>query len=181
MFLESQDITLKRLQEASRICGNIPRECFTAAESPDTLQYAKETIQGAIKETDDWCAAINKTRVGGETIIHRIFQLRPSREHRRWNDCFVEPVSDLVLTEIMDALDERRTDAAYELYCAFKGCSDGNTLAGKLFEHRLHPYLKKSSHRTFTIQSLDNPSATLDIRSLPTQSVLETIKSSPVT
>ena len=31
LFLASIDITLKRFQEASRICGYIPRQCFEAA------------------------------------------------------------------------------------------------------------------------------------------------------
>ena len=115
LFLESNDITLKRLQEASHICGNIPRECFAAAESPLALWLARETIRVAINQINELSVAINKVGVDGESDI---FQIRPSSEHRLWVCSFVEPVSDWALSEMLDVLDERRAGSAYQFYCA---------------------------------------------------------------
>ncbi|KAM6499266.1 hypothetical protein JOM56_004774 [Amanita muscaria] len=164
LFLQSNDITLERLQEASCICGNIPRECFVAAVSP-RLSSAKDKIRNAIDLTDNLSRTIINMKVGGETVIHRAFQIRPLYEDRLWNSCVVEPVSDWAFSEMMDVLDKRRAGSAYEFYCAIKGCRDGAALAGRTFENHLHKFLKTSS-RTFTIESLDNRSATLEIRPL---------------
>ena len=143
MFLGRNDITLKRLQEASRICGNIPRECFDAAVSPLCLSDAKDNIREAINETNDLSGAILNMK-GGNMVIHRSFQLRPLSEDRWWRNSLVEPVSDWAFMEIMNALDTRRAGYAYEFYCAIKGSSDGAVLAGKTFENHLHKYLKTS-------------------------------------
>jgi len=163
LFLQSNDITLKRLQEASCICGNIPRECFAAAASPRHLSLAKDKIRHAIDQTDNLSRTIINMRVGGDTVIHRAFQIRPLSEDRLWNSCLVKPVSDWAFSEMMDVLDKRRAGSAYEFYCAIKGCRDGAALAERTFENHLHEFLKTSS-RTFTIESLDNRSATLEIR-----------------
>jgi len=102
-------------------------------------------------------------RVDGETVFHRVFQIRPLSEDRLWDSCIVEPVSDWAFSEMMRVLDKRRPGSAYEFYCAIKGCHDGAALAGRAFENHLHEFLKTSS-RTFTIESLDERSATLEIR-----------------
>jgi hypothetical protein len=162
LFLQSNDVTLKQLQEASRICGNIPRVCFEAAISPTALRDAQDDIRGAIAKTEGLSDAVNDMRMGGETVIHRVFQIRPSYKERLWNSCIVEPVSDWAFSQMMELLDERRAGAPYEFYCGIKGLSDGNVLAGRYFEHRLHKFLKRSS-QTFTIRSLDDRS-TLGIR-----------------
>ena len=96
-------------------------------------------------------------------VIHRVFQIRPSREHRIWINCFVEPVSDWAFTEIMEELRRRRASAAYDFYCAVKGCSEGGIFAGKTFEFHVHDFLTTSS-QSFTISSLDGPCPTLDIQ-----------------
>ncbi|KAM6504274.1 hypothetical protein JOM56_001217 [Amanita muscaria] len=49
LFLQGTDITLNRFQEASRICGNIPRRCFEAAISPAKLRNATAAIKAAIE------------------------------------------------------------------------------------------------------------------------------------
>ena len=161
LFLQSNDITLKRLQEASCICGNIPRECFAAAVSSLALRGAEDAIRNAINQTKNLSESIINMGAGGETVIHRVFQIRPLFEARLWNSYLAEPVSDWAFSEMMDALDNRRAGSAYEFYCAIKGRSAA--LSGKIFENHLHKFLKTSS-RTFTIESLDNRSATLEIR-----------------
>ncbi|KAF8330494.1 hypothetical protein F5887DRAFT_1000167 [Amanita rubescens] len=143
LFLQSNDITLKRLQEASRICGNIPRECFAAAVSSRALDDTKAKIRKAIEQTKELSDTIITMTVDGGTVIHRVFQIRPLSKHRLWNKCAVEPVSDWAFSEMMVVLDQRRT-----------------------FECHLHKFLKTSS-RTFTIQSLDKRSTTHNIRFTP--------------
>jgi len=104
-------------------------------------------------------------KVGGETVIHRVFQIHPLFEDRLWNSCLVEPVSAWAFSEMMDALDERRAGAAYEFYCAMKGCRDAAGLAGKTFENHLHKFLTTSSaSRSFTVKSLHNCADTLEIQ-----------------
>ena len=141
--MQSNDITLKRLQEASRICGNIPRECFAAAVSSLALCDAKDAIKNAINQTKNLSESIINMRVGGETVIHRVFQIRPLFKHRLWNSSLAEPVSHWAFSEMMDALDNRRAGSAYEFYCAIKGCGD-SALSGKIFGHHFHKFLETS-------------------------------------
>ena len=94
-------------------------------------------------------------------VIHRVFQIRPSHDHRMWINCFVEPVSDWAFTEIMEELRRRGASAAYDFYCAVKGCSEGGILAGKTSEFHVHDFLTTCS-QSFTISSLDGPCPTLD-------------------
>ena len=165
LFLQSDDITFKRLHEASYVCGNIPRECFAAAVSPCALSGAKDRIRQEINQTKELSDAIINMMVDGDTAINHAFQIRPSSKNRSWNSCVVESVSDWAFSEMMAVLDERKAGYAYDFYCAIKACRDSTTLAGKTFENRLHKFLKTSSRtgRTFTIESLDDRSTTLDI------------------
>lgn len=163
LFLHSKNITLKQLQEASRICSNIPRTSHLAVVSGVAVRNAKSVVKSAIVHTQALFDAIIGMNLGGETVIHRVFQIRPPDKDRSWENSCVEPISDWILSEMMDALDERRPGAAYEFYCRLRSYNNGNfTLASKSFEYRLHKYLKRSSHRIFTIQSLDNPFPTLE-------------------
>ena len=100
---------------------------FRSSISPLALSLAKETIRKAISDTSDLPDTFNKMSGGGEMVIviHHIFQIRPSHEHRMWINCFVEPVSDWTFTEIMEELRRRGASAAYDFYCAVKGCSEG--------------------------------------------------------
>jgi hypothetical protein len=118
LFLASIDITLKRFQDTSRICGNIPRQCFEAAVSPATLHNATSVIKAAIGETEKLSEAVKNVNCGD--TIHRAFQIRPS-QIRFWDSCLVEPVSDWAFSEMMNELGKQSTDAAYKFYCAIKG------------------------------------------------------------
>ena len=154
MFLESNDITLKRLQEASCICGNISRECFLAAVSPDTLSDAKDNIRTAIIQAKDLSDTIINITESDPSCIPNTPVVRES---------VVEQLSRrasfrLGLFGVMAGLDQRRANATYEFNCAIRASPDLATLVGKIFENRLHKFLKTSS-RTFTIESLDNRSA----------------------
>ena len=163
LFLQKTDITLKRLQKASFICGNIPRPCFKAAGSPTALHRAEGVIKKAIEKTDDlFKIALNMRNGDNVQIIYRAFQVRPaSSEDRFWDNCVAEPVSPWAFSKMLDVLHKRSKDEAYRFYCTIKGHPEASVLRGKIFEINLHPYLKHP--RTFFIKSLDNPDTTLAI------------------
>jgi hypothetical protein len=58
LFLEDLDITLKRFEETTGICGNIPRECFELAVSPETLSIAKTIVLNGIMGNKDMAGAM---------------------------------------------------------------------------------------------------------------------------
>ncbi|KAK2459845.1 hypothetical protein APHAL10511_008166 [Amanita phalloides] len=159
LFLHNTDITLKRLQETSHICGNIPRRCFRAAVSPGDLSDAKNKIKDAIQDTNKLHDVVFNVRRGNP--IHRAFQIRPSPESRFLVSCLVEPVSAWAFLEMLDELRERNADAAYQFFLNVRGSPDSATLCGKAFETYFHRFVK--TPRIFTIKSLDKRSVTLDI------------------
>ncbi|KAM6495094.1 hypothetical protein JOM56_009717 [Amanita muscaria] len=163
LFLQMTDITLKRLQEVSYICGNIPRPCFLAAVSPDKVDQGKAQIKSAIQEIQDLFAVVLHTQDSDKSqTIHRAFQVRPkSSENRFWESRVVEPVSAWALSEMLIELRKKSMADAYKFYCTIKGSPDSARLRGHIFEIYLHRYLEIS--RTFTIKSLDNSSATPEI------------------
>ncbi|KAF8346217.1 hypothetical protein F5887DRAFT_1073864 [Amanita rubescens] len=152
LFLQNTDITLKRLQEASYICGNIPRTCFYAAVSPISLRDAKAEIMKAINDSDLSHVTSNLQR--GDPI-HRAFQIRPSSKDRLWNGYLVGPVSDWGFSAILESMHQRNMDEAYKFYRAIRWHTDCSQLRGKMFETYFHRFLKNHP-RTFTIKSLDN-------------------------
>ncbi|KIL56102.1 hypothetical protein M378DRAFT_53335, partial [Amanita muscaria Koide BX008] len=163
LFLQMTDITLKRLQQASLICGNIPRPCFEAAASHTDLREAEKVIRNAIKQTEDLFKVDSKMQNGDNShITHRAFQVRPElSENRFWHSSVAEPVSAWAFMEMLNVLHKRGRGEAYRFYCKIKGYRGSCQLCGKMFEYYLHPYLKPS--RTFIIKSLDNHAATLKI------------------
>ena len=163
LFLQMTDITLKRLQQASIICGNIPRPCFEAAASLADLRVARGAIKNAIEQTNDLFKVTSKMQNGDDRhITHRAFQVHPkSFDHRYWHDSVAEPASAWALLKMLSVLLKRRRGEAYRFYCTIKGYPDSSGLRGVMFEYYLHPYLKRP--RTFTIKSLDNRAATLKV------------------
>lgn len=161
MFLHSTDITLKRFQDTSRICGNIPRRCFEAAVSSAKLCIATTAIKSAIKQTDKLSDTVINMNYDGK--IHRAFQIHPS-EDPFWESCLIELVSNWAFLEMMDELGRRSVNGAYKFYCAIRGSPNSSVLSEIMFENKLHPFLQTmATPRTFTIQSLDDRSNTLDI------------------
>jgi hypothetical protein len=150
--LQNTDITLKRLQKASYICGYIPRTCFQAAVSPALLRDAKDAITKAIKDSD--LSNVTSDLQRGDPI-HRAFQIRPSSDDRFWNGYLVGPVSDWAFSAILENMHQRNMDEAYKFYRAIRGHTDCSQLRGKMFETYFHRFLKNRP-QTFTIKSLDN-------------------------
>ncbi|KIL59458.1 hypothetical protein M378DRAFT_111046, partial [Amanita muscaria Koide BX008] len=155
LFLASIDITPRRFQKTSDICGLIPRSCFEAAISPGTLRDAADAISDAIKETEDLSRAI--VIVHSRATIHRAFQIRPlSPTNRGWYCSLTEAVSDWAFSEVMAYLDQRSAEAAYEFYRDIQW-ADNSLLGRKMFETKLHAFFRTITEpRTFTIHSLDD-------------------------
>jgi len=119
------------------------------------------TSHQMLKQTDKLSDAVINVDRGG--TIHRAFQIRPS-EDRFWVSSLVEPVSDWAFWEMMAELGRRNANGPYKFYCAIQGSPNSSSLLGRMFEDKLHPFLQTmATPRTFTIQSLDDRSNTLDI------------------
>jgi len=131
------------------------------AVSPAKLCNATRVIKAAIKQTTKLSDAVINVNRGDK--IHRAFQIRPS-EDRFWDSCLVEPVSDWAFLEMMAELRRRSVDAAYKFYSAIQGSPNSSALGRRMLETYLHQFLRTmQTPRTFTIESLDNRSATLKI------------------
>ncbi|KIL65168.1 hypothetical protein M378DRAFT_32723, partial [Amanita muscaria Koide BX008] len=163
LFLASIDITLKRFRITSYVCGLIPRSCFEAAVSSKMLRDAKDAIIDAIEGTPQLSRAIVHVHSGA--IVHRAFQIRPSSPTSRgWSSCLTEAVSDWAFKKMMDYLDRRGADAAYNFYRAIQASTHSSGLGGKMFVTKVHLFFGNiAKSRTFTIHSLDEPSTTFDI------------------
>jgi hypothetical protein len=163
LFLQMTDITLKRLQQASLICGNIPRTCFEAAMSLTDICEAEDVIKNAIEDTKDLFKVTSNIQNGDDRhITHRAFQVHPkSSDNRFWHNSVAKPVSAWAFFQMLNVLHRRNRGDAYRLYCKIKAYPESSQLRGNMFEHYLHPYLK--CPRTFTIKSLDDGAATLRV------------------
>lgn len=163
LFLESTDITLARFQEATRICGHIPRTCFAAAQSPDMLSEAENGVITAIKETENLAAAIIQTH-SGQPVPHRMFELYPAPHSRSWDTCRAHPVSEWAFFQMVVKLDRRGADAAYDFYQLVQGSPDSAALGGRIFESKVHWFFSSITEpRSFRMYSLDDGSISFDI------------------
>ncbi|KAF8349128.1 hypothetical protein F5887DRAFT_1156874 [Amanita rubescens] len=135
-----------------------------AAVSPNKVDQGKSLIRSAIQEIQDLFDVVLHTQDSDKSqTIHRAFQVRPkSSENRFWESRIVEPVSAWALSEMLIELRKKSMGDAYKFYCTIKGSPESARLRGHIFEIYLHRYLEIS--RTLTIESLDNSSATPEIR-----------------
>jgi hypothetical protein len=159
----NHDITLKRFQEAARVCGLIPRLCFEVALSPTRLENAELSIINGITQCKDLVAAISDVH-GDQPVPHRAFEICPSPKSRSWEACRVRPVSDWAFHQIVAALDRRDNDAAYRFYKAIQGTPDGAMIRGKLWETKVHKFFSSITRpKNFHILSLNDRSTSFDI------------------
>jgi hypothetical protein len=142
LFLAEVDITLKRFNDATHICGYIPRQCLKATSSPNALLTTTNEIKSAITETTKLRHAI--TSVSSGKPIHRLFQIYPSLPSRDWGQYFIRPISDWALSEMLAELDLRDAGAAYTLYQRIKGSIHAAELAGRMFETRVHEFFRST-------------------------------------
>jgi len=160
--METNDITLKRFQEAAHVCGLIPRLCFEAAVSPAMLLNATTIIVNAITKCEDLAAAIFNVR-GNRPVPHRAFEIWPSPKARFWDSCHVRPVSDWAFHQIMAELDRRDKDAAYRLYKTIYGARYSDALA-KMWETEVHKFFGSITQpKSFYIRSLNDHLTSFDI------------------
>lgn len=142
-------------------CRKLPAfvGCFEIAVSPDGLLEAMKEIKDAIAETKKLVDAVNNMKRG--TTIHRAFQLRPAK-NQLWSWLLIEPVSDWALSEMMADLHKRSKTTAYQFYCSIQGSSNASALVERMFETQFHLFVADTP-RTFTIESLDDRSDTLQV------------------
>lgn len=159
MFLANIDLPLKRLQAVIRICGHNPRRCLDAAVSP---AEASQNIIAAINECNNLREVISQAHSGQQ--IHRAFEIYPALPSRQLDICLIRPISDWVFSHIIAELDRQGADAAYRLYQTLEGTPAGASLAGRLFENKVHKFFRSiTEFRRFTIFSLEKPSIKFDI------------------
>jgi len=114
LFLADVDITLKRFEDVTRICGHTPRQCFEIALSPDALLSATNGIIRAIKRTQNLPDTIFSVNAGEQ--VHCAFEVYPSLEDRAWIQCLVRPVSDWAFSQIMAEMDRRGPETVCRSY-----------------------------------------------------------------
>ena len=147
-FIYGSDILLHRLQEAVHVCGTTPRRCLLAAESAHQLSDAKADIKVAVNKVQDIIQSLEST-----STPHRLFQISPGPS-RSLEHSIVEPVSEWALDQLikMEARDQRGT---YTLYRQIRGRTAAAEFRGRLWENRVHKYLRSLSAPTqFHIHSL---------------------------
>lgn len=160
LFLASNDITLKRCLEVTRICGHIPRQCFRAALSPESLSFNTTAALNAIRGIDRLANVIIQVHTGN--LIHPAFEIYPSSNSRQLETCLTRPVSDWAFSQMMAELDRR--GATYEFYQNIQRARKGAVWGGKMFEAKVHKFFESITEpRIFTIHSLDNRSSAFDI------------------
>ena len=83
-----ENISLKRLKEAARVCGLIPCPCFEASISPSNIVGAMRLIINVIFQCKDLATAITGVH-GDQPVPHRAFEICPNPESRDWEACYV--------------------------------------------------------------------------------------------
>jgi hypothetical protein len=123
---------------------------------------AAQKVINAIVGTEDLAGAIRNVPTGQP--IHRAFEVWPSTDITAWECCITRPISDWAFSQMVAELDRRDPDAAYDFYRTIQGTRNGAALGGQLFKIKVHKFFQSITEpRSFTIRSIDNPSATFDI------------------
>ena len=91
--MHSNDIVLKRFQDAVTICGLLPHQCFKAAMSPFALEEIKLEILAAITGNPDIIHAIFKVN-DDDAVPNRAFEIYPREDNKAFGLSHVRPISD---------------------------------------------------------------------------------------
>jgi hypothetical protein len=159
LFLASEDVPLTRLLEAIRVFGYNPRRCLKEAVSSATLSRSRGKIIAGIR---DLRKVISQAHAGES--IHQAFEIYPSLPCRQLATCLVRPISDWTFSEMIAELDRQGADAAYRLYQTLEGTGAGASLAGRLFENKVHKFFRSiTESRKFTIVSLEDRTIDIEI------------------
>ena len=92
---------------ATKICGNVPRQCFEAALSDANRKKAAADILKDISEIHD-IGTIMKGVRGDRLLPHRVFEIYPRHNTRKFSLCQFRLVSQWALDQLLAELDERR-------------------------------------------------------------------------
>ena len=93
--------------------------------------------------------------------IHQAFEIYPSLLCRQLDNCLVRPISYWTFSEMIAELDQQGADTDYRI---LEGIPAGASLAGKLFENKVHKIFRSITEpRRLTIFSLENRSVNFEI------------------
>ena len=93
--------------------------------------------------------------------IHRAFEIYPSLLWRQLDNCLVRPISYWTFSEMIAELDQEGADIDYR---TLERTPAGASLAGKLFENKVHKIFRSITEpRRLTIFSLENRSVNFEI------------------
>ena len=120
--------------------GKILVDCLQAASSSTALSFIRENTIAGIRNFEKLRRVISDTYAGKPT--HRAFEIYPSLPRRQLLYCLVRPISDWAFSQMIEELDRQGTDAAYSLYRSWEGTRAGASLAGRLFENRVHNFFQ---------------------------------------
>ena len=135
---------------------------FLVVRSPNALAKAEKKIRYAILCCADIERAIAKV-AGDLPVPHCAFMIYPGDETRSLVMCLVKPVSDWALDLVVDTLESRHAEAAYELYQRIDGYWPASAFRAQLWEYKVQRYLCSSNLLSFRIQCLeDGDSSTME-------------------
>jgi len=167
LFFERFDLPLRRIYNAVTVCGNAPRRSFKGALSDTALEVEKAEIRKAINEVDDVYETLQGVH-GDRPVSHKIFEIYPRQDTRKFQLCLVRPVSQWAFNELMGTLEQRDAAAAHKFYKQIQCTSDAAAVRGRLWERQVHKYFRSLRDPTaFTICSLDNRTNSMTIEFSP--------------
>ena len=159
IFLTPSDLSFKLLLEATSYFGYNPRRCFDASLSVANMETNIEDLKTLIKDAPNSSyniiQLVHKSRTGGSTISHRIFQIFPLNDNRRLVECQFEPVSRWALDLLLQQYEDCKRNAVADFYHTISGTPGAASFRGYLFERQVLSHLCgiEDSHR-FLIRGL---------------------------
>jgi len=162
IFLNPQDLTYARLRESTSYFGRNPRLCFNASVAADSLRQLMSEIKEAIFRISrkQGIGSLLSDFSQSRMLSHTIFELSaPEGTQRLFGDALVGAVSLWALNLLLEAYEQRKSDAAAEFYDSIAGDPHAGSLRGRMFERQVLKYFDslKEPH-VFSIRSLDTSS-----------------------
>ena len=159
-FIYRSDILPHRLKEAVHICGTTPCRCLRAAESAVGLSRAETDIKDAVRDVKDIMETLRSLYGNGDkSTSHWLFQISPA-VNRSLEGSIVEPVSEWALDQLVVQMEVQDQRGPYTLYRRIRGYSTAEAFRERLWENRVHKYLRSLSTATqFRIHSLADRTA----------------------
>jgi hypothetical protein len=82
-------------------------------------------------------------------LSHTIFELSPANDRRLFGEALVGAVSQWALNLLLEAYEERRSDAAAEFYDSIANNPNAGSLRGRMWERQVLKYLDLSRSHMF--------------------------------